>query len=260
MWRSRNPKLAKPFHNRSVFTWSTPIWVNNSLLSNRHDLHVRKVANFLFLSERSHSWSYTHLEKQFWQGIWRHWRMSHLLQYYPYYKPQPSSSCLQDLQAQVPLSLPLQVVLNFSQINMSIMPDSVLTWFQCLLFQPEVSEMLVQLLLAACSDYWYSGSLISHAILNWTAGPSSLEQTAWYPYFLKCGTTAEEDRNCSCIFFFFLVLYTSKMHMLQMKMILRLAKLCRRDSKPAIVSYLLKSWSLIVVCEVIIYVFYSFLF
>ena len=74
-----------------------------------------------------------------------------------------------------------------------------------------------------------------------------------YPY-----TTAEEDRNCRCIFFFFLVWCTSKMHMLQTKMILRLAKLCRRASKPAIVSYLLKAWSLIVVCEVIIYVFYSF--
>lgn len=50
-----------------------------------------------------------------------------MLQCYPHCEPQPSSSCLQDLQAQISCSVPLQVVLNFSQIFMPLMPVSVLT-------------------------------------------------------------------------------------------------------------------------------------
>jgi hypothetical protein len=52
--------------------------------------------------------------------------VSNLLQHSPHQQSQPTAAGVQDVQAQVPWRLSLQVVLDVQQIDLPAVPDSVL--------------------------------------------------------------------------------------------------------------------------------------
>ena len=181
MWRSRNPKLAKPFYNRSVLTWPTPIWVNNSLLSNQHDLHVWKVANFLSCqngatAEAMRIWK-SNFDKEF----------------------EGNEEC--------PICYSIIHTTNHSLPRLACKTCKhkfhsacLYKWFStshkstCPLCQTpfwrDSSVLCFNLKTARClfNSCWQHVRIIDtmvpwfrHAISNWTDGPFSLEETDWLP-------------------------------------------------------------------------------
>lgn len=52
--------------------------------------------------------------------------MPDLLQHHPYRESQPTSASMQDLQAQISFGLLIQVVLDFPQVDLSVVSNAIL--------------------------------------------------------------------------------------------------------------------------------------